>query len=59
MWSQFQAVIAAFFGVQSDAKRKHDFEHHDPKVIIAIAISFFIVFVLAVIGLVKLVLATG
>ncbi|TMO90564.1 DUF2970 domain-containing protein, partial [Pseudoalteromonas sp. S3260] len=34
MWSQLQSVIAAFFGVQSNAKREHDFKHHNPKVLI-------------------------
>ena len=56
MWSQIQAVIAAFFGVQSDAKRQHDFTHHDPKAIIVIAVVLFIVFVLAILALVQLVL---
>ncbi|WP_105187984.1 DUF2970 domain-containing protein [Pseudoalteromonas sp. T1lg48] len=59
MWSQIQTVVAAFFGVQSDAKRQQDFSNHNPKVIIALAIVLFILFVLAVFGLVQLVLATG
>ncbi|GAP74285.1 MULTISPECIES: DUF2970 domain-containing protein [Pseudoalteromonas] len=56
MWSQLQSVIAAFFGVQSNAKREHDFKHHNPKVLIAIAIVLFIAFILGVLGLVQLVL---
>ncbi|MEO2267866.1 DUF2970 domain-containing protein [Pseudoalteromonas pernae] len=56
MWSQVQAVIAAFFGVQSNAKREHDFTHHNPIAIIAIAIVFFVLFVLAVYALVQFVI---
>ncbi|WP_462157138.1 DUF2970 domain-containing protein [Pseudoalteromonas sp. GB56] len=56
MWSQIQAVLAAFFGVQSSAKREHDFTHHKPSIIIAIAIVFFVMFVLAVVALVQFVL---
>ncbi|MEM0515023.1 MULTISPECIES: DUF2970 domain-containing protein [Pseudoalteromonas] len=59
MWSQIQTVVAAFFGVQSDAKRQQDFSNHNPKIIIALAIALFVIFVLAVFGLVQLVLATG
>lgn len=46
--SALQSVIAAFFGVQSEDKRKSDFQQHSPISIIIIAIGLFILFVAAI-----------
>ena len=56
--SALQSVIAAFFGVQSEHKRQSDFKQHSPTSIIIIAIILFIIFVVAIYGVVAWVLNT-
>ncbi|WP_404341273.1 DUF2970 domain-containing protein [Pseudoalteromonas mariniglutinosa] len=57
-FSALQSVIAAFFGVQSEQKRQADFQQHSPKVIIAIAVVLFLLFVSAIFLTVSVVLNT-
>ncbi|MEL0633053.1 DUF2970 domain-containing protein [Pseudoalteromonas carrageenovora] len=56
--SAFQSVLAAFFGVQSEHKRKADFKQHSPVSVITIAIILFIVFIIAIYAVVAWVLDT-
>jgi hypothetical protein len=50
------SVIAAAFGVQSDANRERDFAHGNPLAFIIGGLIFTVVFVLTLIGIVMLVL---
>lgn len=50
------SVIAAFFGVQSEANRRRDFAHGQPHQYIIIGIVSTAIFVVAVWALVQLVL---
>ncbi|BDF95525.1 MULTISPECIES: DUF2970 domain-containing protein [Pseudoalteromonas] len=56
--SAMQSVIAAFFGVQSENKRRSDFKQHSPLSIIIIAVILFTLFVAAIYGVVTWVLNT-
>lgn len=51
-----KSVLAAFFGVQSDARRERDFQKGEPMHYVAMGLLLTLLFVLAVWGLVKLVL---
>ena len=51
------SVIAAAFGVQTDANRRRDFDADSPLPYILGGLLFTIVFVLVLIGIVNLVLA--
>jgi hypothetical protein len=57
LWQVLTSVLAAFFGVQSEAKRRRDFTHGKPHQYILLAIIATVLFILAVFALVKLVLA--
>ncbi|ATC89391.1 DUF2970 domain-containing protein [Pseudoalteromonas sp. SCSIO 43095] len=57
-FSALQSVLAAFFGVQSEDKRKTDFKYHSPITLIAIAVVLFVLFVLAIYATVTSVLNT-
>lgn len=50
------SVIAAAFGVQTEANRERDFEHGNPVVYIIAGIIFTVLFVLTIMGVVALVL---
>jgi len=56
--SALQSVLAAFFGVQSEQKRRADFKEHSIASIIAIAIILFIAFALTMYAVVVLVVST-
>ncbi|SFC53086.1 DUF2970 domain-containing protein [Pseudoalteromonas denitrificans] len=56
LFSLIQSVLAAAFGVQSEGKRRKDFQQSSPKQLIAIGITFLIIFIFTVIFIVKLVL---
>jgi len=49
------SVIAAAFGVQSDANRRRDFSHGSPLAYIIGGLIFTVLFVLTVLGVVMLV----
>lgn len=51
-----QSVLAAAFGVQSGKNRARDFSRGKPSHFIMLGVGFTAVFVLLIIGLVKLVL---
>jgi hypothetical protein len=52
----FKSVNAAFFGVQSSKNRERDFTKGKPSHYIIIGIVMTVVFILVVVGVVKLVL---
>ncbi|WP_245598275.1 MULTISPECIES: DUF2970 domain-containing protein [Halomonas] len=51
MWSVIKSVLAAFFGVQKDARRREDFEKGRPVAFVAVGILMG----LALVGVVALV----
>ena len=55
-WQMLHSVMAAAFGVQSGKNRARDFTHGKPSHFIAIGLLFTLVFVLLLVGVVKLVL---
>lgn len=56
LWQVLTSVLAAFFGVQSEAKRQRDFAHGKPHQFIILGIMATVLFILLVFGLVTLVL---
>lgn len=54
-----QSVLAAAFGVQSEAKRQQDFQAGKPGDYILIGIIFVVLFVLALIWVVRSVLSSA
>ncbi len=52
-----QSTLAAAFGVQSSKNRERDFQHGSVWIYIAAGISFTVLFVLTLLGVVRLVLA--
>lgn len=52
----FKSVLASFFGVQSDKNRQRDFQQGNPMHFIVVGLALTILFVLTVIGAVKLIL---
>jgi len=50
------SVLAATFGVQSGKNRARDFSHGKPSHFIILGVGFTVLFVLIVLGVVKLVL---
>jgi len=57
VWQSLASVGAAFFGVQSDRKRRRDFEHGKPHQFIILGVIATVAFVLSVWGIVSLVLS--
>lgn len=55
-WQMLHSIIAAAFGVQSAKNRARDFTHGKPSHFIALGVLFTLLFVLVLIGVVKLVL---
>ncbi len=51
-----KSVLASFFGIQSDKNRQRDFEKGNPMQFIAVGLVLTIMFIFAVIIIVKLVL---
>ena len=51
-----KSVLAAFFGVQSNANRERDFKHGKISHFILIGLLFGLLFVLTLVGVVQLVL---
>lgn len=56
LWQIICSVFAAAFGVQSDKNRERDFKQAKPGTYIIAGLIFTILFVLAVVAVVKLVL---
>jgi len=54
-----QTILGAVFGIQSDKKRREDFEKADPGKLIAIGIVTVVVIVVAMIITVKIVLSNA
>jgi hypothetical protein len=53
-----KSVLAAFFGVQSEANRERDFTQGKPSQFILVGFLLTLVFVLLLLGIVKLVLTS-
>lgn len=51
------SVLAAFLGVQTEKNRQRDFQHGNPKAYIIIGVILTVLFVLSIVGVVKLVMA--
>ncbi|EPC04311.1 hypothetical protein L861_03045 [Litchfieldella anticariensis FP35 = DSM 16096] len=48
MWEVIKSVLAAFFGVQKERQRQHDFQHGKPGAFIAVGIVMAAVLVMLV-----------
>ncbi|MBB1269391.1 DUF2970 domain-containing protein [Shewanella sp. SR44-3] len=57
LWQVFTSTLAAFFGVQSNANRRRDFQNHSPLAYIAMGIIMAVVLVFSLVLLVNQVLA--
>jgi hypothetical protein len=57
-WQLLSSTLSAFIGVQSNANRERDFKHGKISHFIAIGILFGITFVLTIITVVKIVMAS-
>jgi len=57
LWDTVKSVLAAFFGVQSRANRVRDFTYGRPLHYIVIGLVMTALFVLILVGVVKLILA--
>ncbi|ATR83127.1 DUF2970 domain-containing protein [Pseudomonas sp. FFUP_PS_473] len=55
-WQMLQSVLAAAFGVQSNKNRARDFTHGKPSHFIVLGTLFTLLFILVLLGLVKLAL---
>nr|WP_163503219.1 DUF2970 domain-containing protein [Halomonas socia] len=51
MWGVIKSVLAAFFGVQKERQRQHDFEHGKPGVFILVGLLMGVVFVVMIAAL--------
>lgn len=56
LWQVFQSVLAAFFGVQSEANRERDFNRGNPGQFILVGLILTFIFVLVLWVIVKLVI---
>ena len=56
LWQVVRSVLAAFFGVQTEQARQRDFTRGKPAHYVIIGLIATVLFVLLIIGLVKLVL---
>ena len=54
-----KSVLASFFGVQSDKNRRRDFQHGNPMQFILVGIVLTILFIVAMIIIVKIILASA
>ena len=57
--SMVVSVLAAFLGVQTEKNRHRDFQHGNPKAYIIIGVILTILFVLGLVGVVNLVMASA
>ena len=57
LWQVVTSVSASFFGVQSSKNRERDFKHGKPSQFIVIALVATVLFVLAIVLVVKLALS--
>lgn len=57
-WQLLLSTLAAFIGVQSNANRERDFTHGKISHFIAIGVLFGITFVLTIVTVVKVVMAS-
>ena len=48
MWGVIKSVLAAFFGVQKERQRQHDFEHGKPLAFILVGLLMGVVFVVVI-----------
>ena len=55
-WQMLHSVMAAAFGVQSNKNRARDFTHGKPSHFIVLGTLFTLLFILVLLGLVKLAL---
>ena len=55
-WEMLQSVLAAAFGVQSGKNRNRDFSRGKPSHFILLGLLFTAVFVLVLLGIVKLIM---
>ncbi len=51
MWGVIKSVLAAFFGVQKERRRREDFEQGRPLAFIAVGVAMGLLFVVAVAAL--------
>lgn len=51
MWQVIKSVLAAFFGVQKDQQRRHDFEQGKPAAFIITGIVMALIMVIAVLAI--------
>ncbi|PAU79131.1 DUF2970 domain-containing protein [Halomonas salipaludis] len=51
MWRVIKSVLAAFFGVQKERQRQHDFEHGKPGAFILVGLLMGVVFVVVIAAL--------
>ena len=56
LFDVLKSVLAAAFGVQSSEKHQRDFQHGKPSQYIIIGLLFTLVFILLVVGVVRLVM---
>ncbi len=59
IFSMVLSVLAAFLGVQTEKNRQRDFQHGSPKAYIIIGVILTILFVLGLVGVVNLVMASA
>lgn len=57
LWQVARSVLAAMLGVQKRQHYEHDFQHGRPWQYIVLGLLFVVLFILILIGVVKLVLA--
>lgn len=58
-FSVIQSTVAAAFGVQSKKNRERDFAHGKPIVFIVAGLTFALVFILSVYGIVQMVMSSA
>lgn len=54
-----KSVLASFFGVQSDKNRRRDFQQGSPAQFILVGLVLTIIFIVGMIVIVKIILATA
>lgn len=59
LWQVAGSIFAGMFGVQSERNRQRDFSHSSPLPFILAGISFILLFILVMYGIVSLVMKTG
>ena len=56
-WQMVASTLLSFLGVSKESRRQRDFEHGNPKVFIVSGFIVVFLFIMAVVAVVKLVLA--